>query len=475
MISPERGLPSTFDPSTGQNVKWSVELGTETHSTPAVAGGRVLIGTNNGNPRDPRHTGDRGILMCFDEQDGRFRWQLVVPKLSKDIYQDWPRAGIVGSPVIDGRRVYILDNRVEMLCLDLDGQSNGNDGPFLDEASFQAPLDAPPIPVNEITADILWTFPVLTQTGSYPHDSAHTAPLLDGSTLYFNTCNGVDNTHRKIRAPDAPSLIALDALTGRWLARDDERIGPVIFHSTWSSPALGEVNGRKLVIFGGGDGVVYAFRALPGSAAAPAPPVQTLQKVWWFDGDPDAPKSDVHRFTGNRRESPSNIKSIPVFHRGRVYVTLGGDVWWGKNQAWLKCIDATASGDITRTGEVWSYPLQNHCMVTPAVHDERVYVADSGRRAHCVNARTGQAHWTHDLDAEVWASPLVADGKVYFASRRGTVWCFADAPEMRILGQVKLGEPINASPIAANGVLYLATMTRLYALQDGAQGKPLAP
>ncbi|MBP8261784.1 MAG: PQQ-binding-like beta-propeller repeat protein, partial [Verrucomicrobia bacterium] len=82
---------------------------------------------------------------------------------------------------------------------------------------------------------------------------------------------------------------------------------------------------------------------------------------------------------------------------------------------------------------------------------------------------------THDLDAEVWASPLVADGKVYFASRRGTVWCFADSPEMTILSQVKLGEPIHASPIAANGVLYLATMTRLYAIQEAAQGKPLAP
>ena len=57
--------------------------------------------------------------------------------------------------------------------------------------------------------------------------------------------------------PKAPSLIALDKTTGRLVARDDEQVGPRIFHCTWSSPALGQVNGRKLVFFCGGDGVVY--------------------------------------------------------------------------------------------------------------------------------------------------------------------------------------------------------------------------
>ena len=72
MVSDERGLPDSFDPETGRNIKWSAELGTETHSTPVVAGGRVYIGTNNGHPRDPAQQGDRGILMCFDEPTGRF-------------------------------------------------------------------------------------------------------------------------------------------------------------------------------------------------------------------------------------------------------------------------------------------------------------------------------------------------------------------------------------------------------------------
>src|SRR5436309_11852706 len=80
MVSNERGLPDSFDPKTGQNIKWSAELGAETHSTPVIARGRVYIGTNNGRPRDPHEVGDRGVLMCFDEATGCFLWQLAVPK-----------------------------------------------------------------------------------------------------------------------------------------------------------------------------------------------------------------------------------------------------------------------------------------------------------------------------------------------------------------------------------------------------------
>src|SRR5579859_4380286 len=80
MVSNERGLPFSFDPQTGKNIKWSAELGTETHSSPVIAGGRVYIGTNNGHPRDPKHQGDRGVLMCLEEKTGQLLWQLVVPK-----------------------------------------------------------------------------------------------------------------------------------------------------------------------------------------------------------------------------------------------------------------------------------------------------------------------------------------------------------------------------------------------------------
>ena len=470
MVSDETGLPESFDPNSNQNIKWRARLGTETHSTPVVAAGRVLIGTNNNNPRDPKHEGDRGVLMCFNEKDGRFLWQLVVPKREGgDIYLDWPNAGICSPATVEGDRVYILNNRGEVMCLDIQGMANGNDGPFRDEGAHMAPRGAPPLKPGPTDADVLWVFDLVSGAGIYSHDSAHASILIHGPYLYLNTGNGVDNTHRRIRAPDAPSLVVLDKATGRLVAQDVEHIGPRIFHCTWSSPALGEINGQPQIIFGGGDGIVYSFAALPitgpAGLAAPGTQVLPLRKVWQFDCDPTAPKTDVHRFTGNHNESPSNIKSIPVFYRNRVYVTVGGDLWWGKNKAWLKCIDATGSGDITQTGERWSYPLERHCMATPAIHDGLVFVGDCGQKIHCVDAETGRPYWTQDAKGELWASPLVADGKVYMATRQGEFWVFAASKEKKVLSRLKLDEPISSTPIAANGVLYVASMSNLYAIQ----------
>lgn len=470
MVSGETNLPATFDPATGRNVKWVADLGTESHATPVIAGGRVLIGVNNGQPRDPRHATDRGVVMCFNEADGKFLWQLVVPKLTNSIYWDWPKAGICSPPTVEVRRAYTVSNRGEVLCLDLDGLANGNDGPFQDEARHAMPLGEDPVPPGPGDADMLWCFDLIQRCGVRQHDQAHASILLDGDFLYVNTSNGVDDTHKEIHAPEAPSLVVLDKNTGRLVAQDAERIGPNIFHATWSSPALIEVAGQRRVIFCGGDGVVYGFAPL--TQMPPPGEVVKLRRVWWFDPDPQAPKTDIHSYLNNRQVSPSNIKSLPVFHAGRLYVTVGGDLWWGKHTAWLKCIAPQGDGDVTATAERWSYPVERHVLATPAVQGGLVFVGDAGKRLHCVDAATGKAHWTHDVKHEVWASALVADGKVYFVTRAGDVLVFAASPEKKLLGEIRLGSAASATPVAANGVLYFSTQKRLYAVAEGANTPP---
>ncbi len=482
MVSSERGLPSSFDPATRQNIKWSAPLGTEAHSTPVVAGGRVYIGTNNEVPRDPKHVGDRGVLMCFAEEDGRLLWQLVTPKREEDQYFDWPKSGISSPVTVESDRVYLVSSRGEVLCLDAQGLANGNDGPFKGEAEYMTrqaapPPDFAPVPLPPGTsliepgptdADILWRFDMPAEAGIWPHDGAHSSILVHGDFLYVNTGTGVDNSHRKIRKPDAPSLIVLEKATGRLVARDNERIAPQIFHATWSSPSLGTVDGRELLFFAGGNGVLYAFEPL--TSAPPAGTVLSLKKAWQCDLDPEAPKEDVHRFTNNKQIGPSNVFGMPVFHEGKVYIASGGDLWWGKNASWLKCIAPTGSGDITRTGVRWSTPLGRHVMSTPAVHDGLVFIADTSRQVHCLDAATGERHWSHDAAGEFWASPLVADGKVFIGSRKGDFWTFAATKEKTVLGQVELQRPISATATAANGVLYVATMSELFAISA-----PIAP
>ena len=469
MVSGETSLPDDFDPATGKNIKWTVQLGSETWATPIIASGRVFMGTNNDPPRDPRHRGDRGIMLCLDEKDGTFLWQLMVPKLGPDPYLDWPRGGIVSPPTVEGDRVYVVSNRGEAMCLDIHGQSNGNDGPYKDEGRHMALQNKETdfFEVTKIDADILWLFDIPSQADTYPHDAAHSSILLDGDFLYINTSNGVDNTHRKIRKPDGPSLIVLDKKTGRYLARDHEGIGPQIFHCTWSSPAMAVVNGRKLVFFAGGDGIVYTFEAL--TSAPPKGKIEKLKRIWRFDCDPTAPKENIHEYLRNRQESPSNIKGMPVFYNNRIYVTVGGDIWWGKNKAWLKCIDATKTGDITKSGLIFSYEVNRHCCSTPAIYDGMVFVSDCGKVIHCVDAETGKPYWTHETKGEIWASTVVADGKVYVGTRRRDFWILAASRQKKIISMIEMDSGMGATPTIANGVLYIATMHKLYAVHKQAK------
>ena len=452
MISAERGLPDSFD----KNVKWAVPLGSQSYATPIVSGGRVLIGTNNDNPRDAKHQGDRGVLMCFDEKDGKLVWQLVVPKREDDPYLDWPKAGLASTPTVEGDRVYTLTNRGEVVCLDLNGMANGNDGPYKDEGKHMTPRGMPPLEPGPTDADIIWICDLVKDAGIHTHDQVEGSVLIDGDFLYVNSCNGVDNTHKVIRSPDAPSLVVINKHTGKIVAQDGEGIGPNIFHCAWCSPSLAVINGTRTIFYGGDDGYCYAFQAL---TAMPADARVTLKRIWKYDSDPAAPKQNIHTFLGNRKVSPSVIMGMPVVHDGKIYLTAGGDLWWGKHKGWLKCVDA-ATGN-----EIWSYPLSKETCCTPAVYEGMVFAVDCGGMIHCVDAQTGKPYWTHKADGGFWASPMIADGKLYIGTRAGEFNVLAASKEKKLISSTNINnEPISASVTAANGTLYVATMRHLYAV-----------
>jgi outer membrane protein assembly factor BamB len=109
--------------------------------------------------------------------------------------------------------------------------------------------------------------------------------------------------------------------------------------------------------------------------------------------------------------------------------------------------------------------LEKHVLSTPAISDGLVFIADCGRRFHCLDAATGRPVWEHEITGEVWASALVADGKVYLGTRSGAFYVFAASREKKVISSLELGDPISATVTAANGVLYLATMTHLYAIR----------
>src|SRR3979411_847020 len=183
MIAPMTGIPTSWDVKTKKNVKWMAELGSQSYGNPVVAGGQVYAGTNNELVRNPKEGGDRGVLMCFRESDGKFLWQHTSAKLAAGRALDWPFQGVCSSPLVEGERLYYVTNRCELVCLDTKGDGSGN-------------------------AKVIWKFDMIDEVGASPHNMANSSPVSYCALIFVSTSNGQDESHVHIPSPKAHSLIA---------------------------------------------------------------------------------------------------------------------------------------------------------------------------------------------------------------------------------------------------------------------------
>jgi len=492
MVSFETGLPDSFDPgqksptgggielATTRNVKWVARLGSAAYGNPTVAGGRVFVGTDDLTvTADPRFRRTRGgMVKCFDEATGKLLWQLVIPerkRYPKEMLFTHQHLGVCSSPTVEGDRVYVVTCAAEVVCLDVKGQADGNQGPFTGEGQYFVGPEEKPVPVLPGDGDILWRVDLIDDLGIRPHDAASCSILIHGDLLYLSTSNGVDPSHSRVLAPEVPALVALDKRTGRLVGWENEHLSRRLWHCQWSSPSLGRVGGRDLVFFGGGDGVCYAFEAMDRVPPQPRPWVTAWsydcnpphyrfrngKPIPYYDGDKrkkDSPNKNDGQYVG-----PSQIIATPVFHEGRVYVAIGQDPAHGRGKGLLHCIDASGRGDITKTGCVWKYDGLDRSIGTVAVADGLVYALDVAGRLHCLDARTGSPCWVYETKAEAWGSPLVADGKVFFGNQKD-FYIMAAGRQPRLLSRIRLGSPVYSTPVVANGVLYVASQHYLWAV-----------
>lgn len=440
MVSNMKGLPTSWDVKTKKNVKWVAQLGSQTYGNPVVSGGMIFLGTNNEGLKDPKITGDKGVLMAFRESDGQFMWQMVHDKLASGRVNDWPYQGVASSPLVDGDRVYYVSNRAELMCLDTQGfRDKENDGPYTEEKL-----------TGETNADIVWKFDMMEEVGSLPHNLANSSPVMYGDLVYVSTSNGQDESHVNIPAPKAPAIIAINKKTGK-LVWEDNSVEDRILHGQWSSPTVGTIGGVVQLIHGQGDGWIRGYEA------------QTGKKLWEFDTNP---KDSVWPKTRNE------LISTPVVYQDHVYISNGQDPEHGEGVGHMYCIDPTKRGDITKTGLVWQYDKIRRSISTPAIKDGLVYQADFSGFVHCLDAKTGQVYWTHDLFAAVWSSPMLIDGKIYLGDEDGDVVILQEGKTKKVLGEMNMGSSVYSSAVPANGVLFISNRNQLYALSEAAAGKP---
>ncbi|MCU1265843.1 MAG: Pyrrolo-quinoline quinone repeat-containing protein [Acidobacteria bacterium] len=443
MVSNMKGLPTTWDVKTKKNVKWVAQLGSQSYGNVVVAGGQVYVGTNNEGVRDPKVTGDKGILMAFREADGEFLWQAVSDKLVAGRVNDWPYQGVCSSPLVEGDKLYYVTNRAELVALDTKGFRDGkNDGPYTDEKLK-----------GEKDADVLWKFDMMEEVGSLPHNMANSSPVSFGDLLYVSTSNGQDESHVNIPSPKSPAIIAVSKTTGK-LVWEDNSVFDRILHGQWSSPTVGKIGGVDMVIHAQGDGWIRGYEALTG------------KKLWEFDTNP---KDSVWPKTRNE------LISTPVIYEDRVYIANGQDPEHGEGVGHMYCIDATKRGDITKDGLVWHYDKIRRSISTPAIKDGIVYEADFSGFLHALDAKTGQPFWTHDLFAAIWGSPILIDGKIYLGDEDGDVVILQEGKTKKVLSEVNMGSSVYSTPVPANGTLYISNRNQLYALAETPPAKPNTP
>ena len=419
MVSPMKGLPTSWDVKTNKNVKWMAQLGSQSYGNPVVSGGQVYVGTNNELVRNPKEGGDRGVLMCFRESDGKFLWQHANEKLPAGRANDWPYQGVCSSPLVEGDRLYYVTNRCELVCLDTKGDGNGG-------------------------AKVIWKFDMMEEVGSQPHNMSNSSPVSYGDLIFVSTANGQDESHVHIPSPRAPAIIAVNKKTGK-LVWEDNSVGDKILHGQWASPTVAKIGDVVQVIHPQGDGWVRGYEALTG------------KKLWEFDTNP---KDSVWPKTRNE------TISTPVVVDGVVYQANGQDPEHGEGVGHLYAIDATKRGDITKTGRIWHYDKIRRSISTGAVYNGLLFYADFSGFLHCLDRKTGKPYWTHDMLAAIWGSPMVIDGKVYLGDEDGDVVVLEASKEKKLIAEMNMGSSVYSTPVPANGALFIVNRNQLFALAN---------
>jgi outer membrane protein assembly factor BamB len=240
------------------------------------------------------------------------------------------------------------------------------------------------------------------------------SPVIFGNLALIN-CDGTDVQY----------TVALDKQTGKEVWRR-EREGSMAY----STPLLVDVQGQTQAVCCGGEWTV-GYEPVTG------------KELWKF------------RYPGGYSNVPR-----PVAAFGLTFVSSG------YNTPTLYALKLDQTGDITETGVAWKVTKGAPRNSSPIIVGEEIYQISDNGIATCLDAKTGQQHWQERVGGDFSASPLFADGKLYFTDEHGKTTVLAPGKTYAVLAESELPGRTLASLSTADGAIFFRTDTALYRIQQ---------
>jgi len=271
--------------------------------------------------------------------------------------------------------------------------------------------------------EMLWT------NSDFDYYSEHglaVSPVLYGDLVIvpFDWSSPPPDTKVGWQVPwDKAVILAVDKNTGktRWKgSRGSSRIAHV-------TPQIAQVDGQDQLISGAGN-VIQGHD------------LKTGARLWTID----SPGEGV-------------VPSV-VIGEGLVFTASG----FGESR--VCAVRLGGHGDVTKTHSVWESRDDVPKMSSMLYVASRLYLATETGVAKCFQAATGEVLWRQRLGGKFSASPVWADGKVYFLAENGKMTVIEDAPTFQAVAQNELGEKCCASPAISQGNLFIRTEKALYCI-----------
>ncbi|MCP4660277.1 MAG: PQQ-binding-like beta-propeller repeat protein [bacterium] len=399
-VSAERGLVSQWS-GDGENLLWRVDF--TGRSTPVVFDGRVCT-----NGRAGEGITRQEVVACWNAASGKLLWERRFNVYNTTV--PWNRVGwgsVVGDPETGYLYAHPVDGR--LVCLDRAGET-------------------------------VWERRLGEDLGRMSGYGGRThTPILDEDRLILSVIGPIWG---ELGIP-RHRYFAFDKRGGEvlWVSTPG---GSLQDANTQSTPVVAEIAGRRLLIGGNADGWIYALQA------------RTGEKVWGF------------------HLSKRGLNSSVVVGAATVYASHSEENLDAGTMGRVVAIDGTGRGDVTATHERWRAEGIKAGFSSPLLHDGRLYVVDNSANLHALEAATGKRSWLHNLGTVGKASPVWADGKIYATEVNGNFHILRPGPEgattldeehFEVAAEGRFAE-IYGSPAVAYGRVYFVTEEGLYCLGD---------